>query len=228
MPEINLLIFDWDGTLMDSETQIVQCMQAAIADLAMETRTPEQIKNIIGLGLREAITSLFPDSDADLPQRMSDAYRTHWLSRAEEAPLFPGVEETLHTLHEGGYRLAVATGKGRVGLDKVLNHTGLGPLFHATRCSDETRSKPHPQMLQEIHAQLAIDPRQSVMIGDTEYDMEMAQRAGAHPIAVSYGVHDKQRLLTHQPVACLDKINELLNWLAEPGAVTQTRTTTAL
>lgn len=228
MPNVNLLIFDWDGTLMDSEAQIVYCMQAAITDLALDTRSPEQIKNIIGLGLREAITSLYPGCDEDLPQRMTEQYRQHWLARAEEAPLFPGVEETLTALHEAGYLLAVATGKGRVGLDKVLNHTGLAELFHATRCSDETQSKPHPQMLREIHTQLKVEPEHSVMIGDTEYDMEMARRAGAHPIAVSYGVHEKHRLLSHQPLTCLDEIAQLKQWLEDHGAVSPTRTTSAL
>ena len=213
MPDIRLLIFDWDGTLMDSEAQIVHCMQAAIGDLFLAPRSDEQICHIIGLGLKEAVLALYPDSPAELAGRLSAQYRVHWLAQAEEAPLFPGVEPTLRELHAAGYRLAVATGKGRAGLDKVLRSTGLGELFHVTRCSDETRSKPHPQMLHEILDELRMAPHQSVMIGDTEYDLEMSRRAGMPAIAVSYGVHPLERLQTYQPLACLDNIRELQDWL---------------
>ncbi|WJW74238.1 HAD-IA family hydrolase [Thiohalobacter sp. IOR34] len=215
MYDLKLLVFDWDGTLMDSEAQIVGCMQAAICDLDLEPRSPEQIKDIIGLGLREAVERLYPGQPADFATRMAARYREHWLARPEEAALFPGVEETLRLLREEGFQLAVATGKGRQGLDKVLAATGLDALFHATRCSDETRSKPHPQMLRELMQVCGARPGQTLMIGDTEYDMAMARNAGAHPLAVSYGVHDWQRLQQHRPLACIDQITDLNDWLAE-------------
>lgn len=218
MYDFKLLVFDWDGTLMDSEAQIVACMQAAIDDLGLAPRTPEQIKNIIGLGLREAVATLYPEEPGSLVERMADRYREHWLARTHEASLFPGVEETLGLLHEEGYLLAVATGKGRKGLDKVLRKTGLAPLFHATRCSDETSSKPHPRMLEEILAETGVASRQTLMIGDTEWDMQMARNAGVHPLAVSYGVHDWERLKKYDPLACLDQIAELSDWLAEMRA----------
>ncbi|MFQ5644926.1 MAG: HAD-IA family hydrolase, partial [Thiogranum sp.] len=135
--------------------------------------------------------------------------------------LFPGASETLHLLKESGLLLAVATGKGRAGLDKVLSGTGLQEIFSATRCSDETQSKPHPQMLMEILDELGTEPRQALMIGDTEYDLLMALNAGVSPVAVSYGVHERERLMQHQPLACLDNISELVDWLAEEGLVAQ-------
>lgn len=215
MYDIKLLVFDWDGTLMDSEAQIVTCMQAAIADLSLEPRSADQVKNIIGLGLHEAVTALYPQADDSLVVAMADRYRDHWLAGYQQSPLFPGVEETLRFLKGEGFQLAVATGKGRRGLDKVLSETGLTALFDATRCSDETRSKPHPLMLEQIMSELRIAPEQTLMIGDTEYDMEMACNAQAHPVAVSYGVHEWERLQRHAPLTCLDQITELSDWLAE-------------
>lgn len=217
MYDIKLLVFDWDGTLMDSETQIVACMQAAIGDLALQPRSKDEVKNIIGLGLHEAVASLYPQADDALVGAIADRYRDHWLGGDRQSRLFPGVEETLHLLKDEGFHLAVATGKGRRGLDKVLRETGLAEVFDATRCSDETRSKPHPLMLEQIMGELRLAPAETVMIGDTEYDMEMARNAQAHPIAVSYGVHDWNRLQRHAPLTCLDRITELSDWLAERG-----------
>ncbi len=210
----NLLVFDWDGTLMDSEASIVICMQGAIRDLGCEPRDEASIKNIIGLGLREAIDTLYPGTDDLFLKAMVDRYRYHFLGGSEyTSELFPGAAETIRELSEAGYLLAVATGKGRRGLDMVLEKTGLGQYFHATRCADETFSKPHPQMLEEVMDELGAMPGETLMIGDTEYDMQMANNARTHALAVSYGVHEKERLLQHGPLHCLDAIGELGQWL---------------
>jgi phosphoglycolate phosphatase len=211
----SLLVFDWDGTLMDSEASIVTCMQGAIRDLGCEPRSDESIKNIIGLGLREAIDTLYPGSDDAFLKAMVDRYRYHFLGGGSDmAELFPGAAETIRELSEAGYLLAVATGKGRKGLDMVLEKSGLGQYFHATRCADETFSKPHPQMLEEVMEVLGAEPGETLMIGDTEYDMQMANNARTHALAVSYGVHNKERLMQHSPLHCLDAIVELGDWLA--------------
>lgn len=214
---VQLIVFDWDGTLMDSETQIVHSVYAAIEDLELENRSYEQCRNIIGLGLKEAVDTLYPGRDEVFLQQFVDRYRHHWLADVQGSELFPGARETLQLLAEAGFLLAVATGKGRVGLDKSLAQTGLTDLFSATRCSDETRSKPHPQMLHEILRELEIDAQRAIMVGDTEYDLVMANEAGVGPVAVSYGVHERERLLQHGPLACLDGISELVDWLAEAG-----------
>lgn len=212
----NLLVFDWDGTLMDSEASIVTCMQGAINDLGCEPRSETEIKNIIGLGLREAIDTLYPGTDDAFLKAMVDRYRYHFLGGGgDQAELFPGAAETVRSLSEAGYLLAVATGKGRKGLDMVLEKTGLGHYFQATRCADETFSKPHPQMLEELMDVLGAEPGETLMIGDTEYDMQMANNAGAHALAVCYGVHERERLVQHNPLYCLDDISELSGWLAE-------------
>ncbi|HEX9802152.1 MAG TPA: HAD-IA family hydrolase [Gammaproteobacteria bacterium] len=209
-----LLVFDWDGTLMDSEARIVACIEAAIDDLGLEPREVASIRNIIGLGLTEAISTLYPGSDAALHRAMTERYRHHFLTANPTASeLFAGAEETVRALSEAGYLLAVATGKGRRGLDMVLEETGLGRYFHATRCADETFSKPHPQMLEELMDELGAEPGETLMIGDTEYDMQMAVNARTHALAVSYGVHEKERLLRHNPLHCLDSITELDAWL---------------
>ena len=210
--QIELVIFDWDGTLIDSQANIVQCLQWMIRDCDLPERNEDELSNIIGLGLYEALNTLFPESDPqDYPQ-MVDRYRYHFFSSDPSVP-FPGAKEVLSHLSNNDYLLAVATGKGRRGLDKALDNTGFGQWFHATRCADETRSKPHPQMLEEILDELGIEPQRAVMIGDTEYDLQMAKNAGVHGIGVSYGVHDNERLQQCEPVAIIDEIGALLNWL---------------
>jgi phosphoglycolate phosphatase len=212
--KFKLIVFDWDGTLMDSEARIVACIRAAASDLGLPVPTKEASSEIIGLGLKEALSALFGNSDELFMQRMIGAYRRHFLdSSATPSKLFPGAAEVVWELERQGYLLAVATGKGRQGLDHVLAETGLGGAFHVTRCSDEAFSKPHPEMLLQIIAFLGVEPHETLMIGDTEYDMEMAVNAGTQRLAVSYGVHASQRLLRHQPLGCLDEIGELTGWL---------------
>lgn len=216
MPEaIRLIVFDWDGTLMDSETQIVHSMFGAIRDMQLESRSADECRNIIGLGLKEAIDSLYPGRDEQFSRQFVDNYRQHWFAQANDSELFPGARETLLLLREAGFELAIATGKGRTGLERVLKHTELESMFSVTRCSDETRSKPHPQMLEEILQETGVEAENTLMVGDTEYDMNMAIQAGVHPVAVSYGVHERGRLMAHQPLTCLDTIGELVDWLAE-------------
>lgn len=209
-----LIVFDWDGTLMDSEAKILTCMHAAIADLQLEPRSDDQLRNIIGLGLSEALLTLFPDITQTDMQRMTEQYRQHFIYK-DDTPsnMFDGAEALLAELKMRQHYLAVATSKGRAGLNKVLDHCGLEHYFAITRCADETRSKPHPHMLEEIMRELNIDAASTLMIGDTEYDIKMAQNAGVDALAVSYGVHTRQRLLDCEPLACFDSLSELSNWL---------------
>lgn len=216
-----LIIFDWDGTLIDSEARIVNCMRAAIQDLQLPSRSQAQLRNIIGLGLQEALASLYPGRDVSDYQALVERYRHHFLVEDDTpSALFPGVDELLNTLRERGHFLAIATGKGRVGLDKALSETGLEDAFDFTRCADETRSKPHPQMLEEIMERLGVEKEVTLMVGDTEYDMQMANNAGTAGLAVSYGVHEKSRLLACNPLACVDDPGTLHRWLLDIAPVT--------
>lgn len=210
-----LLVFDWDGTLMDSEARIVNCLSRSIEDVGAEPRSRDELKNIIGLGLQEAIRALYPAADAGFINAMAEAYRHHFLTQDKTpSELFSGAREVLLQLAAEGYLLAVATGKARRGLDRVLDELGMHELFHATRCADETFSKPHPQMLEEIMVDLDTAPARTLMIGDTEYDMLMAQNARTHALAVSYGVHELERLKAHNAQGHIDAIDELPAWLA--------------
>lgn len=207
-----LVIFDWDGTLIDSEAKIVSCMQTAMRDVGLPVLEPETVRNIIGLGMREALETLFPDESDTTYRQLTERYRDEFFSGESSLP-FEGVTETLARMAEQDYLLAVATGKGRNGLDKALQSTGFDQWFHASRCADETRSKPHPQMLEELLTELNVKPEKALMVGDTEYDLLMAQNAGIQSVAVSYGVHSVDRLLACDPAVCIHALTELPVWL---------------
>ena len=215
MSESNqLIVFDWDGTLMDSEARIVACLRAAIAETGLPHRPDAALRNIIGLGLREALVTLYPAGSDQQHDDLVKHYRHHFLDINDTpSPMFEGADDLIRDLHAQGHFLAVATGKGRRGLDKVLQETALGEYFHYTRCADETHSKPHPQMLLDIMDWLGMETSDTLMIGDTEFDLQMAQNAGVKSLGVSYGVHDKARLLACEPLACLDSLAEVSEWL---------------
>jgi phosphoglycolate phosphatase len=217
-----LIVFDWDGTLIDSEARIVACMEEAIDRVGLPSRSRAELRNIIGLGLKEALHSLFPDLDAERAAALTEAYRDEFLVRnpTPQAP-FRGAEAVLQWLAEEGFVLAVATGKARGGLRRAFVETGFGDYFRASRCADETRSKPDPLMLREIMAEVGVAPERTLMVGDTEYDMQMASRAGTAALAVRYGVHACERLLDWQPVGCLDDIEALRLWLADGAAAAE-------
>lgn len=211
-----LIVFDWDGTLMDSEVRIVTCMQRAAADAGFPIPTETAARDIIGLGMKEAVERLFPDAGAAGVDSLVDAYRGHWLgNHVAAATVFDGARELLSGLHRGGFLLAVATGKSRRGLDKALDESGLGGFFHATRCADETFSKPHPQMLEEILTDLDTSPADAVVIGDTEYDMQMASNARVDAVGVSHGVHSTERLLAQGALRCFDDLHQISGWLEQ-------------
>jgi phosphoglycolate phosphatase len=207
-----LLIFDWDGTLIDSSEKIITSMHRAADSTNLPALSDEKIKSIIGLGLPEAIHVLFPDVDAPSRELFREHYAKHYLE-ADVIPcqFFPQVMDTLQNLKEQGHIIAVATGKARRGLDRIMSNMQLMDFFHASRCSDETKSKPHPQMLYELLEQFSTHPRDALMVGDTAFDMEMAQRANIPRIGVSYGVHDVDVLKKYQPIAVIDRFAELRN-----------------
>lgn len=209
-----LIVFDWDGTLMDSEARIVACMHAAIADTGLPGLSDDAIRHIIGLGLREALQRLYPDASERDYHDLTRHYREHFLHLNDTpSPLFAGAEALLQKLYDAGYYLAIATGKGRQGLERALTQTGLKDYFHYSRCADETFSKPHPQMLLDIMAWLGVESSETLMIGDTEFDLQMAENAGAKSLAVTHGVHDKTRLLACNPLACVDDLAQMQDWL---------------
>lgn len=210
----DLVVFDWDGTLMDSQARIVACIQAAFRAVGREPPSREAASDVIGLGLDEAMARLWPGSDEAKRAAVVAQYRREFLETNEtQSGLFPGARETLERLAAEGYRLAIATGKSRLGLDRALAETGLGDLFLATRCADETFSKPHPQMLLELMDELGVSVGQTLMVGDTEYDLQMARNARVRALAVCYGVHAPERLRAFGPLACVESLAEIPQWL---------------
>jgi len=211
-----LIVFDWDGTLMDSEARIVSCIQAAFADIGELPPSRAVARDVIGLGLDEAMTVLWPDGDVHQRSALVKRYRYHFLGANEtESNLFPGARSMIETLGGRGLLLAIATGKSRRGLDLALASTGLKQHFHATRCADETFSKPHPEMLLRLMDELGTEPAETLMVGDTEYDMQMAVNAGIAALAVCYGVHAPDRLFKHGPLDCLSDLRDIPGWLEQ-------------
>jgi phosphoglycolate phosphatase len=212
--DFDLIVFDWDGTLMDSAGHIVAAMQHAIAGLGLPPRTDEQLRELIGLGLNDAFARLYPELNTTATLQLLSQYRQHFLNPpVPEATLFAGVRETLLHLQGSGYRLAVATGKSRRGLERALAETGLKPLIVSSRCADECASKPDPQMIEEILWECAVEPTRALMVGDTEYDMAMACGAGVPALGVSCGVHEPDRLVRAGAHTVLPSVPDLPAWL---------------
>jgi phosphoglycolate phosphatase len=212
--QFDLVVFDWDGTLMDSEARIVKCLQLAAVDAGLAEPVRHDAKQVIGLGLEEALRQLFPGAERTQLEWLVERYRHYFLGDGlAESELFEGAREVLTELAAGPLLLAVATGKSRRGLDRELERSSLGDCFQRTRCADETFSKPHPQMLLEIMNELGMFPERTLMVGDTEFDVQMAGNAGTVALGVGYGVHEPQRLLDAGAIDCLERITDLPGWL---------------
>jgi phosphoglycolate phosphatase len=213
--QFDLIVFDWDGTLMDSTATIVSCIQAAAKDLSLPVPSSKQAAYVIGLGLQDAMQAVLPGLEPKHYPHMVERYRYHYLTQDKDLALFEGVREMLAELSQQGYFLAVATGKSRVGLNRALDSANLLSMFDATRCADETFSKPHPAMLHELTRELGQDIKRTVMIGDTTHDLQMAINAGAAGIAVHYGAHAAPELQALNPIFAAASVSDLHSWLSE-------------
>ncbi len=211
----SLLVFDWDGTLIDSAPTIVACIQSACRDLGLAVPDQARASHVIGLGLKDALSYAIPGLPAGDYGKVVESYRKHFLARDPEIPLFAGARAMLADLRDRGHVLAIATGKSRAGLTRALDNTGLGPLFAASRCADQCASKPAPDMLCELMEELGTNAVNTLMIGDTVHDLQMAARAGVRAVAVSHGAHPRRELVALAPLACLENIEELTRWLAQ-------------
>jgi phosphoglycolate phosphatase len=211
---LRLLVFDWDGTLLDSIGSIVGCVQATLIELGEPTADEETVRASIGLGLRETVEMFRPGCDDYLFDRVVEVYRRLWDESFSRDPLlFPGVQELLETLEDQDYLMAIATAKSRGGLRTDLERSGLERFFHSTRTVDEAPSKPNPGMLLDILDELGASPGESLMIGDTVHDLAMAANAGVSSVAVLTGCETRQALEPWSPEICLESVTGLLNWL---------------
>lgn len=209
MSAFDLVVFDWDGTLMDSTAAIVRAMQRAAEDLGVPPPPAQRARQVIGLGLADALRLALPELPAQRYPEMAARYRHHYLSHDGELELFPGVEELLARLVAAGRYVAVATEKSRLGLERALDHSGLRRYVMASRTADECHSKPHPQMLHELLEEFAVPPERAVMIGDTTHDLLMAQAAGTSAIGVAYGAHPREALTALRPLSVVDSARAL-------------------
>ena len=214
MPKrFDLIVFDWDGTLADSTQMIVECIRQASAEAGLSVPEPAAASNIIGLDLREAIAVLFGSLSDSQYELLTARYRHHYFARDQQTLLFEGAAQARGELEQQGFMLAVATGKGRNGLNRSLADSGIAHHIHASRCADECLSKPHPQMLMEIMDELGVEAERTLMVGDTSYDLQMARNAQVASLAVSYGAHALEDRLPHAPLAHFDQFTKLNQWL---------------
>lgn len=215
MKRYSAVIFDWDGTVMDSTHSIVTAIQNACADLSLPVPSRHEASWVIGLSLESALYRCVPTLSASQYPQFIERYRHHFFSRDSDMVLFEGVEQVFSDLKNRQVVLGVATGKSRVGLDRVLQTASLHSVFDATRCADESMGKPHPAMLFELMEELSLQPEQVLMVGDTTHDVHMATAAGVDSMAVTYGAHDKQTLLEAQPTVMVSTVRDMHNWLLQ-------------
>jgi len=208
------VVFDWDGTIIDSASTIAQCIRDAAADLGLPVPTREQASHVIGLGLHDALRGAVPDLPAERISEFVARYRVHFLKSEDSMVLFGGMRELIESLSRDR-RLAIATGKSRRGLDRALHATGLKQYFRASRCADETHPKPHPAMLLELMGELGFSKDQTLMIGDTSHDLDMARAAEVDSVAVTYGAHPEEGLRACKPLNCFPSVSSLSAWLKQ-------------
>lgn len=209
----DLIVFDWDGTLANSTQLIVDAICQASADVGLPVPSQQAASGIIGLGLREALIDLFGDLPEPKIAQLVARYTVYYGNGEDNIPLFEGAAEVVQHLHQKGIALGVATGKGRAGLNRALHRSGIGHLFHATRCVDECHSKPHPHMLHDLMQELGSQPERTLMVGDTSFDMQMAENANVQRVGVTFGAHPLERLLPFAPMAHFDEFTKLKQWL---------------
>jgi len=207
------IVFDWDGTLIDSTTIIADSLQQACRDLGEPVPTDLDARYVIGLGLADALKRVAPGLSPDRHPDLAARYRHHFIARDAHIELYAGARELLAELAGAGFLLGIATGKSRAGLDRALAQQQLGAFFAATRCADEGFPKPHPDMLERLMDRVGVAPHQTLMIGDTTHDIELARNAGASALAVSYGAHSARGLDALTPLATMHSIVELRAWL---------------
>jgi phosphoglycolate phosphatase len=207
-----LIVFDWDGTIIDSTGPIAECIRQAAGEMGIGVPDEERARHVIGLGLHDSLRHAVPDLPASRYGDFVALYRKHFLAREDTMQLFAGMPELLARL-KARHLLAIATGKSRRGLDRSLDAGGLRQFFTASRCADETRPKPHPAMLIELMDQLQRGKEEMLMIGDTSHDLEMAKAAGVDALAVTYGAHGEAGLLACGPLGCCSTVDQLSEWL---------------
>jgi phosphoglycolate phosphatase len=207
--DIDLYVFDWDGTIWDSTAVIADSIQKAAFDLNLPVPSKQRARHVIGLGLQDALRYAVPEVQGAQVEQIVARYRHHFLGREDEISLFDGIAELLETLKQQNKRVAIATGKNRIGLERALEKAKLRPFFETSRCADEGFPKPHPWMLDDLMRETGIATERMVMIGDTTHDLELAFNAGAQFVGVSYGAHEGAALNQPGVLGVVDSVAAL-------------------
>ena len=215
MKQFDLIVWDWDGTIADSTGMITQALIKAAAEAGLPALSEERARSIIGLGLRESIEVLFGDIPNFQAQALITNYNQHYYAAENTILLFSGIAETIAGIARKSCKQAVATGKGRRGLNAALQQSGLAKYFGGTKTVDECFSKPHPQMLDELMDELVVMPERTLMIGDSQYDMQMGKNAGVITAAVTYGSQTATHLQQYSPNHMFHDVTTLSAWLLE-------------
>lgn len=213
LERFDAIVFDWDGTLIDSTETIATAIRRAAADLNLPDPGRERASSVIGLGLMQALAIAVPELPAERVPEFADRYRAHYVAGESRLQLFPNARELLAKLRASQRKLAIATGKSRAGLARALDSLNLTNQFDASRCADETEAKPHPKMLLELSEELQTEPARMLMVGDTTHDLQMAAAAGAAAVAITHGAHPASALQQAGALAVLDSLDELQRWL---------------
>jgi phosphoglycolate phosphatase len=209
----DLIVWDWDGTLADSTAMIANALVQAAAKVGLPKLELQFARSVIGLGLQQSIHTLFGEIPIEKAQALSKQYMLNYYANEQDIPLFTGAHQLIVELHRRGFKQAIATGKGRRGLNLALEHTGVARYFKETRTVDECFSKPHPQMLDELMDAMVVTPERTLMIGDSSYDLQMANNADVQSLAVTFGAHSAETLLKYNPKGIFNHFNELSEWL---------------
>ena len=212
---IALVIFDWDGTVVDSTPTITHAIREACRDIGISVPAEQDASYVIGLGLQDALSRVAPNLSPAQQASLTDRFRYHYLSRDQSLRPFPGMTDLFEGLRDAGLPLAVATGKSRVGLERAFDATKTRHYFETSRCADESDPKPEPTMVFEICEELGISPSESLVIGDTTHDIGMAHAAGARALAVTYGAHPLETLQRADPLHTVHSVNELQQWMEQ-------------
>ncbi|HEX4597946.1 MAG TPA: HAD-IA family hydrolase [Burkholderiaceae bacterium] len=213
LERFDTIVFDWDGTLIDSTGMIASAIRSAAADLGLPDPGPERASSVIGLGLMQALAIAVPELPAERAAEFAARYRVHFVAGETRLQLFPNARELLAQLRARRRGLAIATGKTRAGLSRALDSLGLATQFDASRCADETEPKPHPKMLLELADELRTRPARMLMVGDTTHDLQMAAAAGVAAVAVTHGAHPASALQQSAALVVVDSLVELQRWL---------------
>jgi phosphoglycolate phosphatase len=213
--QFELVIFDWDGTVVDSTPTITLAIQRACEDIGIRTPTERDASYVIGLGLQDALARVAPDLTEQQQSMLTERFRYHYLSRDQALRPFPGMTDIFGHLRDKGLPIAVATGKSRIGLERAFDATQTRHYFDASRCADESDPKPAPTMVLELCDELSVSPEDVLVIGDTTHDILMAHSAGASAMAVGYGAHPESELVRAEPIGCMRNVPELRKWIEQ-------------